>query len=105
MAIMEISVVPVGTGSPSVSPFIAECVKIVEQHGLQYEVSSMGTEVEGELEALLNVAAQMHRAPFSKGAQRVVTTIKIDERRDKELQIAGKKQAVLKRLKERKAGQ
>ena len=47
MAIMEISVVPVGTGSPSVSPFIAECVKIVEQHGLQYEVSSMGTEVEG----------------------------------------------------------
>jgi uncharacterized protein YqgV (UPF0045/DUF77 family) len=53
---------------------------------------------------LLNVAAQMHRAPFTKGAQRVVTTIKIDERRDKELRITGKKQAVLKRLKERKAG-
>jgi uncharacterized protein YqgV (UPF0045/DUF77 family) len=46
----------------------------------------------------------MHRAPFTKGAQRVVTTIKIDERRDKELRITGKKQAVLKRLKERKAG-
>ena len=104
MAIMEISVVPVGTGSPSVSQYVAECVKIVDQQGLQYEVTSMGTEIEGELEELLNVAAQMHCAPFSKGAQRVVTTIKIDERRDKELQIAGKKQAVLKRLKERKAG-
>jgi uncharacterized protein (TIGR00106 family) len=98
MAIMEISVVPVGTDNPSVSSFVAECIKIVEQHGLQYEVSSMGTEVEGELDALLNVAAQMHRAPFAKGAQRVVTTIKIDERRDKTLTITEKKEAVLKRL-------
>jgi uncharacterized protein (TIGR00106 family) len=105
MAIMEISVIPIGTESPSVSPFVAECVKIVAQQGLEYEVTSMGTEVEGELEELLNVAAQMHRAPFTKGAQRVVTTIKIDERRDKELKITGKKQAVLKRLKGREAGE
>jgi uncharacterized protein (TIGR00106 family) len=105
MAIMEISVVPVGTGSPSVTPFVAECIKVIEQHGLQYEVSSMGTAVEGELEALLNVAAQMHRAPFSKGVQRVVTTIKIDERRDKDLNITEKKQAVLKKLKGRGGGE
>lgn len=105
MAIMEISVVPVGTQSPSVSPFIAECVKIVAQQGLQYEVTSMGTEVEGEVEALLSVAAQMHRAPFSKGAQRVVTMIKIDERRDRELKMTEKKQAVFKRLKEREGGE
>jgi uncharacterized protein (TIGR00106 family) len=104
MAIMEISVIPIGTKGPSVSPFVAECVKIVEQQGLHYEVTSMGTEIEGDVAALLSVAAQMHRAPFAKGAQRVVTTIKIDERRDKELRITGKKQAVLKRLKERKAG-
>jgi uncharacterized protein (TIGR00106 family) len=105
MAIMEISVVPVGTESPSVSQFVAECVKIVEQQGLQYEVTSMGTEVEGEVGELLSLAVQMHHAPFSKGAQRVVTTIKIDERRDKELRITGKKQAVLERLKGRAAGQ
>ena len=102
MAIMEISVIPIGTKGSSVSPFVAECVRIVEQQGLHYEVTSMG--IEGDVAELLNVAAQMHRAPFTKGAQRVVTTIKIDERRDKELRITGKKQAVLKRLKERKAG-
>jgi uncharacterized protein (TIGR00106 family) len=104
MAIMEISVVPVGTESPSVSLFVAECVKIVEQQGLRYEVTSMGTEIEGEIEELLSVAALMHSVPFLKGAQRVVTTIKIDERRDKTLTITGKRQAVLTRLKERKAG-
>jgi len=105
MAIMEISVVPVGTQSPSVSPFVAECVRIVDQQGLHYEITSMGTEVEGAVEELLSLAGQMHRAPFRKGAQRVVTTIRIDERRDKELKIAGKKKAVLKRLRGREAGQ
>jgi uncharacterized protein (TIGR00106 family) len=104
MAIMEISVVPVGTESPSVSPFVAECVRIVDQLGLQYEVTSMGTEVEGDVEELLKLAAQMHRAPFLRGAQRVVTTIKIDERRDKALKIRGKKQSVLKKLRGRGVG-
>jgi uncharacterized protein (TIGR00106 family) len=100
MAIMEISVVPIGTESTSVSSFVAECVKIVEQEGLTYEVTSMGTAVEGEVDDLLRLAAQMHRAPFTHGAQRVLTTIRIDERRDKEVRIAGKKAAVLKRLRE-----
>jgi uncharacterized protein (TIGR00106 family) len=104
MAIMEISVVPVGTESPSVSLFVAECVRIVDQLGLQYEVTSMGTEVEGDVEELLKLAAQMHRAPFARGAQRVVTTIKIDERRDKALKIRGKKQSVLKKLRGRGVG-
>ncbi len=104
MAIMEISVVPVGTASPSVSPFVAECVHIIAQQGLRYEVTSMGTEVEGDVAELLRLAALMHRAPFAKGVQRVVTTIKIDERRDKELKIRGKRQSVLKRLREMGAG-
>ena len=73
MAIMEISVVPIGTGSTSVSRFVAECVKIVERQGLQYEVTSMGTEVEGAVDDLLRLAAEMHRAPFAHGVQRVLT--------------------------------
>ena len=34
MAIMDISVVPVGTESPSVSQFVAECVKILDDKGV-----------------------------------------------------------------------
>ena len=58
-----------------------------------------------QMEELLKLAGQMHRAPFKKGAQRVVTTIRIDERQDKELNIAGKKKAVLKRMSETRGGQ
>ena len=63
MAIMEISVVPIGTQSPSVSPFVAECVKIVDQQGLKYEVTSMGTEVEGKVEELLSLAYPLQKGP------------------------------------------
>ncbi|MBW2038273.1 MAG: MTH1187 family thiamine-binding protein [Deltaproteobacteria bacterium] len=94
MAIMEISVIPVGTRSTSVSSFIAECVRILETKGVKYEVTSMGTEVEGEVGELLRLAEEMHTAPFIKGVKRVVTTIKIDDRRDKVLQMERKKGAV-----------
>jgi len=98
MAIMEISVVPVGTDNPSISHYVAECVAIVKEKGLPYELTSMGTNVEGELGDLLWVAEKMHELPFKRGAQRVLTSIKIDDRRDKGLSIRGKKESVEKRL-------
>jgi uncharacterized protein (TIGR00106 family) len=98
MAVMEISVVPVGTENPSISHYVAECVAIVKEKGLPYELTSMGTNVEGELKELLSVAAEMHELPFKRGAQRVLTSIKIDDRRDKRLSMRGKKEAVEKRL-------
>lgn len=96
--VAEIAVVPVGTGSPSVSQYVADCVKILAASGLKYEVTAMGTIVEGDLDAVLAVARQMHAAPFAAGVVRVVTTIKIDERRDKPLSIAGKVAAVTQQL-------
>ncbi|MGO0122007.1 MTH1187 family thiamine-binding protein [Desulfothermobacter acidiphilus] len=98
MAVAEIAVVPVGTGSPSVGHFVAECVKLVKESGLKYELTAMGTLVEGELEAILALVAKMHRAPFAAGALRVVTTVKIDDRWDKPLTLEGKVLAVKQEL-------
>ncbi len=98
MAVMEISVVPLGTSSPSVSDYVADCVKVLEEEGLRYEVTPMGTQVEGDLEDLLRAVRKMHEVPFRKGALRVVTTVKIDDRRDKPLTLEGKRQAVLEKL-------
>jgi uncharacterized protein (TIGR00106 family) len=98
MAVMEISVVPVGTETPSISQYVAECLGIVKEKGLPHELTSMGTNVEGEVRDLLEVAEKMHELPFRRGAQRVLTSIKIDDRRDKRLSIRGKKEAVEKKL-------
>jgi uncharacterized protein (TIGR00106 family) len=98
MAIMEISVIPMGTGTPSISEYVTEAVKVLEEKGIKYELTAMGTIVEGELEKLLELAAKMHRAAINKGAPRVVTTIKLDDRRDKPLSIEGKVKSVREKL-------
>jgi len=46
----------------------------------------------------MRIALRMHEAPFRKGALRVLTTLKIDDRRDRKGTLAGKKQAVQKEL-------
>jgi uncharacterized protein (TIGR00106 family) len=96
MAMIDISVVPVGTGKPSVSEYVAGALKILQKEpGIKYELTAMNTIIEGELDTL---AQKMHRSAFDAGAKRVVTTIRIDERWDKPLTIEGKIKAVKDKL-------
>jgi uncharacterized protein (TIGR00106 family) len=94
MAVGEISVVPVGGGSPSVSTQVARCLDVLDETGLRYELTAMATIVQGDTRAILDAAARMHESAFGEGIVRVLTTVKIDERRDKELTINGKVEAV-----------
>ncbi len=99
MAVAEISVVPIGTGSPSVSREVARAVEILRgQTRVKYELSSMGTVLEGDLDDIVRLAMDMHLAVFEGGAVRVITTIKIDDRRDKPLSMSGKVESLKKAL-------
>jgi len=84
MALLEISVVPVGTESTSISHHIAEACKEAQRNGIKFNVTATSTVMEGDLPALIDVARQMHQAAFTGGSQRVVTNISIDERKDRE---------------------
>ena len=98
MAILEISVVPIGTGNTSLSAYVADCLRILKKGKVHYELSSMGTNIEGNLKDLFKIAIKMHQIPFKKGALRVLTTLKIDDRRDKKGTLEGKKRAVKSKL-------
>jgi uncharacterized protein (TIGR00106 family) len=99
MAMMEISVIPLGTGKTSLSPYVAEMIKYLRrQKGVRYELNGMGSIVTGETGRLLKLAAALHKIPFSKGIQRVYTVIKLDDRRDKVHAPADKVASVLKKL-------
>jgi uncharacterized protein (TIGR00106 family) len=101
MAIIDISIVPVGTATPSVSRFVAGAVRILQNEPeIKYQLTPMNTVIEGDLEHLLALAKRMHDSAFNSGIQRVVTTLRIDERRDKPLTMTGKVDAVKKRLEE-----
>jgi uncharacterized protein (TIGR00106 family) len=100
MAVMEISVVPIGTKSPSLSRYVAGVLEVLKNEpDIKYELTSMGTIIEAKsVEKLFYVAGKMHSIPFSDEVKRVVTTIKLDERRDKELTIEGKVKSVEEKL-------
>lgn len=98
---MEISIVPIGTKSPSLSRYVAGILNFLEKEkDIKYQLTSMGTIIEAtSTEKLLSVAAKMHAIPFSEEVKRVVTTIKLDERKDKELTMEGKVKSVEEKLK------
>ena len=99
MAIVEVSVVPVGTKTPSVSKYVAKAVQVLqEEKGIKYNLTAMGTIIEGDLERLLSLVGKMHQSAFDAGAMRVVTTVKIDERRDKPSSMSYKVEAVKREL-------
>jgi len=97
VVVAEISVVPLGTGSPGVSEYVAGCMDVLAgSSGIKYRLTPMGTILEGPLDQVLKVARAMHEVPFTRGAVRVVTTLKIDDRCDKSLTMQGKLDSVKK---------
>jgi len=96
--VAEISIVPLGTGSPGIGRYVAACVEELVRRGIKHQVTPMGTVVEGDLDAVLAAVREMHEVPFRAGARRVVTTIHIDDRRDKQLTMEGKVRSVQERL-------
>jgi uncharacterized protein (TIGR00106 family) len=99
MAIVEVTVVPLGTKTPSVSQYVARAVRILEREkDLKYETTAMGTIIEGDLDRILAAVRKMHEGVFVEGVARVTTTIKIDDRRDKDQSMKDKVESVKNKL-------
>jgi len=90
MTIMEVNVIPLGTETPSVGEYVTRAVKILKEVGVKYQVTPMSTIMEGELNDLFRLGKMMHLATFGKDVNRVVTTLKIDDRRDQKVTMNGK---------------
>ncbi len=98
MALMRISILPVGTASPSIGDYIADAMRQLDDERSQYILTDMGTVVQGSPKELLALAGRLHEMPFSRGARRVFTSIDIDDRRDKKVGLQDKVDSVKQRL-------
>jgi uncharacterized protein (TIGR00106 family) len=54
----------------------------------------MGTSLEGDLSDIFELILQIHKAQIRLGAKRLLTTVKIDDRRDKKQSMDDKVKAV-----------
>jgi len=99
MALAEVTVVPLGTGSPSLSAYVAQVIKVLEAFEVKYQLTSMGTIIEADVDEIFHVVRSMHEALFRHPeVKRVVTTLKIDDRRDKPISMKSKVEAVKEKL-------
>lgn len=92
----EFSVVPIGSGE-SVSQYVAECMKIVEASGMDYRINPMGTVLEGDYDAVMAVVKKCHHRVMEL-CPRVITTIKIDDRRNRKNMLEDKIRSVEEKL-------
>lgn len=98
MAIAEVSIIPLGVQGTSLSHYVARAVQILQETSLHYEVTAMGTIISGDLETIWKVLQQMHDSCFEEGAMRVLTQVRIDDRRDRVASPQQKVQAVIEKL-------
>jgi uncharacterized protein (TIGR00106 family) len=97
--VVEVTVVPLGTGSTSLSSYVAGVEKVLAKYkNIKTMLTPMATILEGDLDEILTVIREMHETPFLNGAKRVSTRISIDDRRDKHLSMKGKIEAVKAKL-------
>jgi uncharacterized protein (TIGR00106 family) len=104
VAIIDITVIPLGTETPSVSKYVASVQRVLKKFAdegkIRFQLTPMNTIIEGELPVLFEVVQAIHEQPFKEGIQRVATTIRIDDRRDKNRKMEEKVEKVNKLLNE-----
>jgi uncharacterized protein (TIGR00106 family) len=88
-ALAEIQVIPIGAGV-SVRKEVMRAHQIIEESGLTVQLHSYGTNVEGELEAILETVKKVHQTLHAEGTKRLSTAIKLGTRTDKEMSLKGK---------------
>ena len=99
MAIVAVSISPVGSGV-GVSRHVAAALQVArDQDRVRYRLDPMFTTLEGDLDEVFALIRRMQEAVFAAGAERVGTVIKIDDRRDRAASMEEKVAAVESRLK------
>ena len=82
--VVELTLIPSGVGT-SVSKYIAESLKILKKENIEYIVTPMATVFEvNDASKAYELILKMQKRIFELGVPRLLTIVKMDERRDKE---------------------
>jgi len=94
--IVQFSIVPLDKGI-SLSEFVSKIIKKVDESGLAYKVTPMGTIVEGSSTEVFRLLKKCHSTAM-KYSERVIINITIDDRKGQLGRLDKKVQSVEKRL-------
>ena len=99
MAVVELTLVPIGTQDTSCSPYVAAAYDAVKDNDkVEIRLNPMGTVLEGDIDELFACVRKMQEAVFESGAERVYSVLKVDDRRDKKASLDQKVNSVMEKL-------
>jgi len=94
---VDLCVVPIGVGV-SVSRYVAECERVLDEAGLDHTLGAYGTVIEGEWEAVFAAVRRCHEQVHAMGAPRIFTTLKVGTRTDRGQTASDKVESVRRQL-------
>ena len=98
MIVAEVTVSVLGE-SPSIGHYVQSAVEALEKSGLKTLTGPNSTSIEApSLDEILTAVKTAHMAVVDKGAKRVVTTLKIDDRRDKPASMETKLKSIHRKM-------
>jgi len=96
----EISIYPMATRTTSASFYIAKAIESIKKiENLRYEINSMGTILESDnIDTINKATKEMIETVHNLGINRVEIIIKIDSRKDKQVRMEEKVEAIKKQM-------
>jgi uncharacterized protein (TIGR00106 family) len=88
-ALAEIQVIPIGSGV-SVRQQVKRAHQVIAGCDLKVQLHAYGTNVEGDLDTILDAIKTVHETLHAEGIQRLSTNIKIGTRTDKDVNLEDK---------------
>ena len=96
--VVEFNIIPLGRGI-NVSKYLVPALKEVKKIKMNCQITPMCTIFEAKnVEEAFNIVKAAHGAVFKTGVKRVVTTVKIDDRRDLDKSMEDKVQSLTNKM-------
>jgi len=95
--IADMNVVIIGK-EISISKYVSTCIEILRRKGLKTKIHALGTNIEGEIDQLLQAIGECHEKIHEMGANRILTSVKIASRTDRKQSIEEKIESVREKL-------
>lgn len=86
---LAIQVLPSGK-QENIYPIVDKAIEVIQKSGVNYTVCPFETVMEGEYEQLMKIVQEVQQACFNAGADNLITNIKIQQSKNKNVFINDK---------------
>ncbi len=97
MVLLEFAMSPTTSGGDSLSPYVARILDIIDKSGVSYQLTAMGTILEGDWDQVMGVVGACFRA-LAADCPRIGMNLKMDYRAGEASRLRSKIDAVEEKL-------